>query len=71
MLQVTNKETEERLMAIIQGNKKDTEDQLQALKQQLDKTKSAVGRKIPVTAQYEYEHWARLMTFCSLPRLVT
>ena len=23
----------------------------------------AVGRKIPVTAQNEYEHWARLMTF--------
>ena len=56
MLQETNKETEEKLMAIIQGNKRDTEDQIRALRQQLDETKSSNNAAIDELKQQQQHH---------------
>ena len=56
LLQVTNKETEEKLMAIIQENKRDTEGQLQALRKQMDENKTSNGMAIESIKQQQREH---------------
>ena len=56
MLQVTNKETEDKLMAIIQGNKRDTEEQLKALRQQLEETKTSGHTAIDHLKQQQQNH---------------
>ena len=56
MLQETSKETEEKLMAIIQGKKRDTEDQIRALRQQLDETRSSNNAAIDGLKQQQQHH---------------
>ena len=68
LLQVTNKETEEKLMAIIQENKRDTEGQLQALRKQMDENKNSNGIAIQSIKQQQREHQQSLERWSKRPK---